>query len=560
MCDYLMKMFRDKLENLSISDYHGLNSPGLTCYLNSVLQVLFMTKDFREAVKRCCSQDSTTIDQHLRELFHNLGKRTARTHDVILKLGITDVYEQRDAAEYLEKILCLTSPEASKMFKGELNHKTTCGECNKRNDCRSLFWILPLAVEDSRSKTFNVEGLQAFFRAQRLSGDDRMYCERCDEKRDADTEWEITQHPDVLTLLLKRFTFDDERRCFVKLHCRAAAPRTLHLEKYVYDLYAVVNHFGTLSGGHYMAEIRSFETGWWYCFDDGTVKRSKPELLGDDYLRSCTAYLLMYRKSAGEEEERGEALPPPHHHQLKDHRGGGMENSEHVEGDALKKNPVGRKRTDSSGELDKDPNRRSERFTRTRRDGDQQEIHRPQLDTCHRYTTATPAVHLSTRHVEGLFEKKVNSKKRRAEVNWTSCETTDDIIQKTSPSDRSTARKTIKSNKRARHHKEAAADGGEERYTEHADVKSCHVCSSSSVSHLTTRWPGLRGAGRPGLRGADGPGEASRSSNLCRKSSFPGNKEKIVPVDSGRKTTGMKRQKTQRPRETKTEMRKPWKS
>ncbi|XP_069575103.1 ubiquitin carboxyl-terminal hydrolase 12-like [Brachyistius frenatus] len=394
MCDYLMKMFRNKLENLSISDYHGLNSPGLTCYLNSVLQVLFMTKEFREAVKRCCSQDSTTIDQHLRELFHDLGKRTARTHDVILKLGITDVYEQRDAAEYLEKILCLTSPEASKMFKGELNHKTTCGECNKRNDCRSLFWILPLAVEDSRSKTFNVEGLQAFFRAQRLSGDDRMYCERCDEKRDADTEWEITQHPDVLTLLLKRFTFDDGRRCFVKLHCRAAAPRTLHLEKYVYDLYAVVNHFGTLSGGHYMAEIRSFETGCWYCFDDGTVKRSKPELLGDDYLRSCTAYLLMYRKGAGVEEERGEALPPPppHHHQLKDHRGGGMENSEHVEGNALKKNPVGRKRTDSSGEL--------------------------------------------TRHVEGLFERKVNSKKRRAEVNGTSCETTDDIIQKTSPSDR----------------------------------------------------------------------------------------------------------------------------
>lgn len=33
-------------------DYYGLKSPGLTCYLNSVLQVLFMTENFRDALKR----------------------------------------------------------------------------------------------------------------------------------------------------------------------------------------------------------------------------------------------------------------------------------------------------------------------------------------------------------------------------------------------------------------------------------------------------------------------------------------------------------------------------
>lgn len=34
------------------TDYYGLKSPGLTCYLNSVLQVLFMTDGFCDAVER----------------------------------------------------------------------------------------------------------------------------------------------------------------------------------------------------------------------------------------------------------------------------------------------------------------------------------------------------------------------------------------------------------------------------------------------------------------------------------------------------------------------------
>ena len=49
-------------------DYHGLSSPGLTCYLNSVLQVFFMTEDFREAVKRFATPSFFRLSAYLKQL------------------------------------------------------------------------------------------------------------------------------------------------------------------------------------------------------------------------------------------------------------------------------------------------------------------------------------------------------------------------------------------------------------------------------------------------------------------------------------------------------------
>ncbi|XP_039466103.1 ubiquitin carboxyl-terminal hydrolase 47-like isoform X2 [Oreochromis aureus] len=315
MNHYLVSRFRKKLKSLPVADYHGLKSPGLTCYLNSVLQVLFMTENFRDALKspdqQRASKEPPIVDPELRRLFDDLQKQLAETRKITEKLGITDVFEQRDAAEYFEKILCMTSQDASKMgarqlfciqiFKGELNHRTTCCKCDTKNDSRSFFWILPLMMEDSRYKTYNLEqGLEAFFELQQVSGDDQIYCSRCDEKQNADIKWEITQHPDVLTLLLKRFTFDYKLRCYVKLHCKADVPQTLHLEKCTYELYAVVNHFGSLTGGHYTAEIKSYENGQWYSFNDGRVESVKLFFAKENPLRSSTAYILLYRKVSKE--------------------------------------------------------------------------------------------------------------------------------------------------------------------------------------------------------------------------------------------------------------------
>ncbi|XP_051285262.1 uncharacterized protein LOC127379551 isoform X2 [Dicentrarchus labrax] len=204
----------------------------------------------------------------------------------------------------------MTSPEAARMFKGELNHRTSCLKCMERIDSRSFFWILPLALEDSCHQTYSVErGLKAFFNRENVAGDNKMYCDRCNKKQDANFGCKMTQNPDVLTLLLKRFRFDYKRGCYVKLHCKVDIPQTLNIENCEYDLYALVNHFGSLTGGHYIAQIKSFETQVWYNFNDGVVKRMKPLFVaGDKPLRSSTAYLLMYRKVRRNLEKADEDL------------------------------------------------------------------------------------------------------------------------------------------------------------------------------------------------------------------------------------------------------------
>jgi len=57
----------------------------------------------------------------------------------------------------------------------------------------------------------------------------------------------------------------------------------------LYDLYAVVHHQGALSGGHYVASLRSEIDGKWRLFNDAQVYDLNPREVVD-----ATAYILFY--------------------------------------------------------------------------------------------------------------------------------------------------------------------------------------------------------------------------------------------------------------------------
>ncbi|KAK6290894.1 hypothetical protein J4Q44_G00387060 [Coregonus suidteri] len=289
-------------------EHHGLYNQGATCYLNSVLQVLFMTKEFREAVESNRPiQEEDTVDLQLKKLFTTLHEIKTNTKGISSILGIDDVYEQRDAAEYFEKILSMVNPEVSKIFKGQLRHITTClgKHGHVTSDDFGPFWTLPLSIADPSDsyKTYSVkDGFKELFKSSTVSGENQIYCDECEKKADATIECKIEHHPENLTLLLKRFEFDYYSMSYVKINCCVDVPHTLQTEKCEYELYAIVDHFGSLRGGHYTAKIKSFDDDNWYEFNDSYVTKLQPAPLIES---SWSAYLLVYRKSHADRENHG---------------------------------------------------------------------------------------------------------------------------------------------------------------------------------------------------------------------------------------------------------------
>jgi hypothetical protein len=63
----------------------------------------------------------------------------------------------------------------------------------------------------------------------------------------------------------------------------------------VFDLYSVVNHFGSVGGGHYTAACRHPTTAMWNYFDDDNVRENHAP--GANLADQAAAYILFYQRS-----------------------------------------------------------------------------------------------------------------------------------------------------------------------------------------------------------------------------------------------------------------------
>ncbi|XP_065125884.1 ubiquitin carboxyl-terminal hydrolase 12A-like isoform X2 [Paramisgurnus dabryanus] len=270
-----------------------------------------MTKEFRDAVESYekapgdCGGGENLLLQ-LKKLFEQLSKNEATTEGVTTSLGIQNVCEQQDAVEYYRKILKAAGTLVSKVFEGKINNITKCIVCDQINKKTNSFISILLPIKGENNEQHTVEKcLETFFKHSSLDQEDWMYCDRCDQKTETEIWSEIEDYPTVITLQVKRFDFDYMQMRYVKNTCALDVPLSLDIGDDKYDLYAVVNHKGGYSGGHYEALIKSYENQKWYSFDDRAVWESEASLQG-----SRLSYMLMYRKDDPSKNKNTAALSP----------------------------------------------------------------------------------------------------------------------------------------------------------------------------------------------------------------------------------------------------------
>lgn len=414
--------FRHNGDSQHKSNFVGLVNQAMTCYLNSLLQALFMTPEFRNALYNWefdGNGESKSIPFQLQKLFVNLqtsNKPSVETTDLTKSFGwdSTEAWQQHDIQELcrvmfdaLEQKFKNTkqSDLINVLYEGKMIDYVKCLECETEKSREDTFLDIPLPVRpfgSTQAYESVEEALKAFVQPETLDGNNQYSCEKCEKKCDAHKGLKFKKFPYILTLHLKRFDFDYETLHRIKLNDKVTFPQQLNLNGFIssnsteqqnsaiavkpndiasigsvesavksddcsttdsvldeegfqyhqnsnnfaeaqeddegidmsvngdtkslmsnstsldssnaagpftYDLFAIMIHSGSASGGHYYAYIKDLESGSWHSFNDQSVSPITQEDISKSFggsgafksyysgfSSSTNAYMLMYRQ------------------------------------------------------------------------------------------------------------------------------------------------------------------------------------------------------------------------------------------------------------------------
>uniref|UniRef100_A0A1S4H3T3 Uncharacterized protein n=2 Tax=Anopheles gambiae TaxID=7165 RepID=A0A1S4H3T3_ANOGA len=338
----------------------GLVNLGNTCYMNSVVQALAMTKQFCTEVllKQIDAPPFSEIQQLLALLIHS--RRPELTPRAVLAStrppGFAPGYQQ-DSSEFLSYLLdrlheqekkilngnvtqqhntsALISSNGSgtiatnstktlvqKTFEGQLSVGCLCTVCNSTNHTTETFRSLDLSFpEDSDLSaagdgTHSVQKLLDYFcSSEKLVGENQYFCDRCRQLRDCERSVTVAVPPQNLILTIKHFRYDQSRNLRAKLMNKILHNEDIsltitdeagHCRQLHYRNYAVVVHYGTsMDSGHYYTYAQD-GTGTWFKFNDNYVTECTTSEL-QNIPSPNTPYILFYQLVTNNASEATEA-------------------------------------------------------------------------------------------------------------------------------------------------------------------------------------------------------------------------------------------------------------
>ncbi|CAD8075134.1 unnamed protein product [Paramecium sonneborni] len=348
---------QSKFHEKSSTGYVGLYNLACICYMNSLLQQLYMVPAFRERLlrvedKNTCIQEENLLHQlkclflalkYSQKQYHNPKKFCHAFKD--LDGNPTNIFEQMDVDEFcnllmdrIELNIKSTSDEdlVKRFFGGVMSNEIIGKTCPHYSEREEPFFAISLPVANKKNLE---ECLQTLVHGDLLEGENAYNCEQCNKKVSALKRMCIKKLPDHLILVLKRFNFDFDLMAKAKINDRIEFPFELDLlpysqqglrqqenrannsnhqdnpqEYYQYRLTGVVIHMGSADSGHYYSFIQDKnDLNKWYEFNDivvtpADIKDLKNDAFGgsDKMLKnkyptqlkdkSKSAYMLFYER------------------------------------------------------------------------------------------------------------------------------------------------------------------------------------------------------------------------------------------------------------------------
>ncbi|KAK3597110.1 hypothetical protein CHS0354_021218 [Potamilus streckersoni] len=418
----------------------GLFNLGNTCYMNSILQAIYMCDSFRSDVLSHTPTQSQNLVVKLQHVFAFLSHSMRPSYAPMTFLRAANprwfsAGFQQDCSEFLKHLLdhlheqeekspgTSVSPETTKEtgrkspsekvmqpkqtlieknFGGKMITTVKCLNCGTESSQSEMFTDIPLAFPEYHATSHkSLAGgsatpqkrepvdktvinqmdsgplkylhlsdlLSQYLKPEKLSGDNRYYCDKCGGLQEGERSIEIVKTPEYLILTLLRFSYDTKTHSRSKIFREVKYPKTLLVPKKddriknepkreprrslrsfvssrleqcgvnvdidhadVFGLCSVVVHSGTSSDcGHYYCYARhsvvanpdqvcdnieecsnedeiDFLQDKWYMFNDSRVSYASYSSFCNVTQRFSkdTAYVLIYRKIDADNIEMGQ--------------------------------------------------------------------------------------------------------------------------------------------------------------------------------------------------------------------------------------------------------------
>ncbi|KAJ3221164.1 ubiquitin-specific protease doa4 [Clydaea vesicula] len=329
----------------------GLKNLGNTCFMNSILQCLCgtvpftryfldgsfrshiyknnpmgskgeMAESFFELMKRMCAgQDKEVINPMLfkrvlgefapqfkgddqQDSHEFLAFLLDAIHEDVNLSRVTGISNEPDTDDPVVAWGRYTKRNWSivvDMFQGQVKSVLQCYYCGTTSTSFNTFMYLSLPIPPVNrdgvkgGAVYLEDCFEKYLEVDELDGDDRWNCSKCKVLRKAKKTTTITRLPPILIINLKRFYYQGPFKSKIDSHVEFPTSN-LDMSNYhkdysgngsYYDLYAISNHFGNMSHGHYTAIVKNKAKQAWLNFDDSQVSESRN-------IMTSAAYVLFY--------------------------------------------------------------------------------------------------------------------------------------------------------------------------------------------------------------------------------------------------------------------------